>query len=70
MCTACSTQGEKYKLKKSKATPVIRLGGLKSFETQTFSRQSAPKWQLGCQPYPPAALYPHKDLLVLISVRG
>jgi hypothetical protein len=36
----------------------------------TFSRQSAHKWRWGCQPYAPAALYPQKYFLVLISVRG
>jgi hypothetical protein len=34
------------------------------------SRQLAHRWRLGCQPYAPAALYPQKDLLVLISVTG
>jgi hypothetical protein len=27
-------------------------------------------WRLGCQPYAPAALYPQKALLVLVSVSG
>jgi hypothetical protein len=30
----------------------------------------AQRWRLGCQLYTPATLYPQKDLLVLISVRG
>jgi hypothetical protein len=30
----------------------------------TFSRQSAHRWRHGCQPYAPAALYPHPELPV------
>jgi hypothetical protein len=37
---------------------------------EVCSRQSGRRWQLGCQPYAPAALYPQKYHLVLISVRG
>jgi hypothetical protein len=36
----------------------------------TFSIQSVHRWRLSCQPYAPAALYPQKSVLVLISVRG
>jgi hypothetical protein len=34
--------------------------GLWDVEAPTFSRQSAHRWQWGCQPYAPAALYPRK----------
>jgi hypothetical protein len=36
----------------------------------TLPRQLVHRWQLGCQPYALTALYPKKDLLVLISVKG
>jgi hypothetical protein len=35
--------------------------GLWDVEVPTFSRQSAQRWQLGCQSYAPAALYPQED---------
>jgi hypothetical protein len=39
-------------------------------EASIFSRQSAHRWRWGCQPYTPAALYPPRRSLILISVRG
>jgi hypothetical protein len=39
-------------------------------EAPKFSRKSAHRWQWGCQPYAPTALYPAGRFLVLISVRG
>jgi hypothetical protein len=63
-----------YKLKSKKwGYPCIRPWrplGLQDVEDPTLSIQSAHRWRLGCQPYAPASLYPKKDLLVLISVRG
>jgi hypothetical protein len=38
-------------------------------EVPTFSRQSAHRWRLICQPYAPAAIYSPGRFLVLISVR-
>jgi hypothetical protein len=35
--------------------------GLWYAEVPTFPRQSAQGWRWGCQPYAPAALYPHED---------
>jgi hypothetical protein len=48
-----------------KAHRVVRGWG-----SHIFSRQSAHRWQWGCQPYTPAALYPQGRFLVLISVTG
>jgi hypothetical protein len=39
-------------------------------ESPTFSTKSAHCWQWGCQPCAPAALYPPRRFLELISVRG
>jgi hypothetical protein len=44
--------------------------GLRNVKAPTFSGQSAHRWQWGCQPYPPAALYTPGRFLVLISVTG
>jgi hypothetical protein len=44
--------------------------GLWDAEDPTLSRQSAHRWQSGCQPYVPATLYPQKYLLLFISVGG
>jgi hypothetical protein len=35
--------------------------GLWDVEATTFSRKSVHRWQWGCQPYAPAALYPQED---------
>jgi hypothetical protein len=43
--------------------------GLWDVQALTFSRQSAHRWRWR-QPYTPAALYPPRRFLVLISVRG
>jgi hypothetical protein len=43
--------------------------GLWDVEAVTFSRQSAHRWQWGCQPYAPAVLYTPGRILVLISVK-
>jgi hypothetical protein len=43
--------------------------GKRDVEDPTLSKQSAHRWQCCCQSYAPAALYPQKDLLVLIFVR-
>jgi hypothetical protein len=48
-----------------KAHKVVRRRG-----SNIFSKQSAHRWRWGCQPYAPAALYPPRRFLVLISVRG
>jgi hypothetical protein len=39
-------------------------------EAPTFSRQSAHRWQWGCQPYAPAALYPDEDFWHAFLLRG
>jgi hypothetical protein len=44
--------------------------GLRDVEAHTFSRQSAHRWRLCCQPYAQAALYPQKHLLIFIPARG
>jgi hypothetical protein len=44
--------------------------GLWDVEAPTFSRQSAHRWQWGCQPYASAALYPPGRFLVFIFVRS
>jgi hypothetical protein len=36
--------------------------GLPGIEAPIFSRQSAHRWRWGCQPYEPAALYPHRQI--------
>jgi hypothetical protein len=36
--------------------------GLWDVEAPILSIQSAHRWRWGCQPYAPAALYPHEDL--------
>jgi hypothetical protein len=54
-----------------KVIPVTGRGGPQGCETSRlpiFSRQSAHRWQWGCQPYA-QVLYP-QNILVLISVRG
>jgi hypothetical protein len=48
-----------------KAHRVVRRHG-----SHIFSRQSAHRWQWGCQPYMLATLYPPGRFLVVISVRG
>jgi hypothetical protein len=48
-----------------KAHRVVRRRG-----SDIFSRQSAHRWQWGCQPYAPAALYPPGRFLLIISIRG
>jgi hypothetical protein len=53
---------------KNKAIPVANCEGLQGCEMSMIPHFLS--WRLGCQPYPLAALYSHKDLLVLISVRG
>jgi hypothetical protein len=35
--------------------------GLCDVEAPTFSRQSANRWQWGCQPYKPTSLYTQED---------
>jgi hypothetical protein len=47
-----------------------RPPGLRDVEAPTLLIQTANRWQQGCQPYAPAALYPPGRFLVLISVRG
>jgi hypothetical protein len=61
-----------FKGKKGKAIPVIGCGGANGWDVMvpTFSRQVAHRWQLGCQPYTPATVYPPGRFLVLISLRG
>jgi hypothetical protein len=47
--------------------------GLREVEAPTLIRQTADRWQQGCEPYAPAALYTQVSILrflVLISVRG
>jgi hypothetical protein len=44
--------------------------GLSHVDDPILFWQSAHRWCLGCQPYVLAMLYPQKDLLVLISIRG
>jgi hypothetical protein len=44
--------------------------GLWDIKDPTLSRQADYWCRWGCQPYAPAALYPQKCFLVLISVRG
>jgi hypothetical protein len=49
-------------IKKVKDIPVTGRGGplgLREVETPTLLRQTANRWRQGCQPYAPAALYPH-----------
>jgi hypothetical protein len=48
----------------------LRPKWLCDVETITFSRQSAHRWQCGCQPSAPTVLYTPWRFLVLISVRG
>jgi hypothetical protein len=46
---------------------------LREVKAPTLLRQTANRWQQGCQPYALATLYPHVSFLrflVLISVRG
>jgi hypothetical protein len=59
-------------LKRNRPWRPIRLWDV---EAPTFSRQLAHRWRLGCQPYAPAAFYPHDDswysfLLEAESTRG
>jgi hypothetical protein len=44
--------------------------GLRKVKAPTFFRQSGHRWWLTCQPYTLAALWPQKEFLRLISVRG
>jgi hypothetical protein len=48
----------------------VEVHGLSDVEAPVFSTQSAHRWWLGYQSYVPAALYPQKKFLVLISVKG
>jgi hypothetical protein len=62
-----------FPLTEGKAIPVNRPWrpiGLRDVEAITFSRQSANRFQWGCQPYRQAALYLPGRFLVVISVRG
>jgi hypothetical protein len=55
---------------KSKAIPVTGRGGLQGCEMLKIPH-FLENWNIdGCQSYAPAALYPQKSLLVLISVSG
>jgi hypothetical protein len=54
---------------KGKAIPITGPLMLWDVEAPTFSRQSSHRWRWS-QPYAPAALYPPRRFLVLISVRG
>jgi hypothetical protein len=51
---------EKIYINKGKDIPVTGRGGPKGCEVKapTLLRQTANRWQQGCQPYAPAALYP------------
>jgi hypothetical protein len=44
--------------------------GLRHWGSHIFYRQSAHRWQWGCQPYALATLYTPGKFLVLMSVRG
>jgi hypothetical protein len=44
--------------------------GFWQVEDLTFSKQYSHRWRWSCRSYAPAAFYPSKDLVVLISFRG
>jgi hypothetical protein len=48
-----------WKGKKKEEKKLTGYGGPQDWDVEapTFSRQSAHRWQCGCQPYTPAALY-------------